>query len=79
MKNTTLFLGLIVCLLLTFAAVLLASDPASRSTSDDLWPTKDWASASPASVGMDEQVLHELTPSAFLAAVKTKTCTADIR
>ena len=57
MNKQTLFPTFIVCLLLASAAVLLASAPAARPPGDDLWPTKGWATASPASVGLDEQVL----------------------
>jgi CubicO group peptidase (beta-lactamase class C family) len=60
MNKQTLFPASIVCLLLASAAVLLARDPAARPASDDLWPTKGWATASPASVGLDEQVLLRL-------------------
>jgi CubicO group peptidase (beta-lactamase class C family) len=59
MNKQTLFPAFIACLLLASAAVLLASDPA-RPASDDLWPTKGWATASPARVGLDEQVLLRL-------------------
>ena len=49
-----------VCLLLASAAVLLAGGPVARPAADDPWPTKDWATASPASVGLDEHVLLRL-------------------
>src|SRR5215472_4010885 len=60
MNKQTLFLAFLVCLLLASAAVLLASDPAAGPAGDDLWPTKAWAAATPASVGLDEQVLLRL-------------------
>ena len=49
-----------VCLLLASMAVLLASNPAFRPTGGDPWPTKGWVTASPASVGLDEQVLLKI-------------------
>jgi hypothetical protein len=60
MNKQTPFPAFIVCLLLASAAVLLASDPGARPASDDLWPTKGWATASPGSIGLDEQVLLRL-------------------
>jgi CubicO group peptidase (beta-lactamase class C family) len=60
MNKQTLYPAFIVCLLLTSAAVLLAGNPTARPAGDDLWPTKGWATASPASVGLDEQVLLSL-------------------
>jgi len=54
------FSAFLVCLLLASAAVLLNGDLAARPAGDDLWPTKGWATASPASVGLDEQVLLKL-------------------
>ncbi|MGD0546168.1 MAG: serine hydrolase domain-containing protein, partial [Candidatus Acidiferrales bacterium] len=60
MNKPALFPAFILCLLLAFAVVLFASDPATRPAGDDLWPTKGWATASPASVGLDEQVLLRL-------------------
>src|ERR1700683_5083984 len=60
MNKLILVPAFIGCLLLASAAVLLAGDPAARSAGDDLWPTKGWATASPASVGLDELVLLRL-------------------
>jgi CubicO group peptidase (beta-lactamase class C family) len=57
MNKLKLFSAFIVCLLLASAAVLLAGDPPAGPASDDLWPTKGWSTASPGSVGLDEQVL----------------------
>jgi CubicO group peptidase (beta-lactamase class C family) len=57
MKKLTLFPVFIVCLLVASVAVLLTGSTAPRIAGDDLWPTKGWATASPASVGLDEQVL----------------------
>ena len=58
MIKLSLFLVFIICLLVTSAGVLLASDPVASVARDDLWPTKGWATASPASVGLDEQILN---------------------
>src|ERR1700756_2599290 len=60
MNKLKLFSAFLVCLLLASAAVLLNGDLAARPAGDDLWPTKGWATASPASVGLDEQVLLKL-------------------
>jgi hypothetical protein len=60
MNKQPLFLAFLVYLLLASAAVLLASDPAAGPAADDLWPTKGWATASPGSIGLDEQVLLRL-------------------
>src|ERR1700721_2479186 len=60
MNKLNLFSAFIVCLLLGSAGVLLAADPTARPADDDLWPTKGWATASPGSVGLDEQVLLRL-------------------
>ena len=60
MIKLSLFLVFIICLLVTSAGVLLASDPVASVARDDLWPAKGWATASPASVGLDEQVLLKL-------------------
>ena len=57
MKKLKLVSAFIVCLLLASAAVLFAGDPVARPAGDELWPTKGWATASPGSVGLDEQVL----------------------
>src|SRR5271156_2327576 len=60
MNKPTLIPAFIACVLLASADVLLGSNPVARPASDDLWPTKGWATASPASVGLDEQVLLRL-------------------
>ncbi len=60
MNNQRLFALFILFLLLTSAAVLLANEPGIRPAIDDLWPTKGWATATPASVGLDEEVLLRL-------------------
>ena len=60
MNKLNLFPAFIVCLLLASAAVLFPGDSAGRAAGEDLWPTKGWATASPGSVGLDEQVLLSL-------------------
>ena len=60
MNKQSRFPAITVCLLLASAAVLLASDRAIRPAGDDLWPTKGWETASPASVGLEEKVLLTL-------------------
>jgi CubicO group peptidase (beta-lactamase class C family) len=60
MHKRTLFAAFIACLLLASAAVLLSGQLAAPPATRDLWPTKSWTLASPASVGLDEQVLLSL-------------------
>ena len=60
MNKLNLFLAFLVCLLLASAAVLFPGDSAGRAAGEDLWPTKGWATVSPGSVGLDEQVLLRL-------------------
>src|SRR3984957_6733415 len=60
MNKQPLFLAFIVCLLLASAAILLSGKPRTPPADESLWPTKGWATASPASVGLDEQVLLRL-------------------
>jgi hypothetical protein len=60
MKKRSPFPAFIVCLLLASAAVPPANDSGVRPAGDDLWPTKGWATASPGSIGLDEQVLLRL-------------------
>jgi CubicO group peptidase (beta-lactamase class C family) len=60
MNERSPFPAFIVRVLLATSAVLLASGSAVRPTGDDLWPTKSWTTASPSSVGLDEQVLLRL-------------------
>ena len=50
----------VVCLVSVSSAVLLASAPAARPAGGDLWPTKGWSTATPASVGLDEHILNAL-------------------
>ncbi len=60
MNKQSLIPALIACLILACAAVLFASQRAAIAARDDLWPTNGWATASPGSVGLDEQVLLRL-------------------
>jgi CubicO group peptidase (beta-lactamase class C family) len=60
MHKRTLLAAFIACLLFASAAVLLGSQLAAPPATRDLWPTKSWTPASPASVGLDEQVLLSL-------------------
>ena len=60
MDKQTLFPASVVCLLLISASVLLAGRPGTPPAPGDPWPTKGWVTASPASVGLDEQVLLNL-------------------
>ncbi len=50
----------VVCLVSVSSAVLLASALAARPAGSDLWPTKGWGTATPASVGLDEEILNAL-------------------
>ena len=60
MNKQTLFAARALCLLVISAAVLLAGGTVARLAGDELWPTEGWATASPGSVGLDEQVLLRL-------------------
>jgi hypothetical protein len=60
MNMQNLIPAFIACLILACAAVLFASHRATIAARDDLWPTNGWATASPGSVGLDEQVLLRL-------------------
>jgi hypothetical protein len=48
------------CALLAPMVVLLAGERSAVPDMDTLWPTKGWAAATPASVGLDEQTLLRL-------------------
>ncbi len=47
-------------ILLPSSIVVLASEPVARAAGDDLWPANGWATATPASVGLDQQILNAL-------------------
>jgi CubicO group peptidase (beta-lactamase class C family) len=48
------------CILLAPLVALLAGEPLTAPGAETLWPTKGWATATPASVGLDEKVLDRL-------------------
>jgi len=57
MKNRKILAVAVGCLLLIPLVLLLTSEPLITSANNDLWPTKGWTTATPASVGMDEKIL----------------------
>ena len=60
MNKQSVFAAAVGCMLLAPLVVLLAGEPLTAPGAETLWPTKGWASATPASVGLDEQVLLRL-------------------
>ena len=60
MTKQNLLPAMAACLLFASAAALPANFPAAAPVGGDLWPTKGWTPASPASVGLDEQALLSL-------------------
>jgi len=60
MNKQAVCAAVVLYLLLPSSIVVLASEPAARAAGDDLWPTKGWITATPLSVGLDEQVLNAL-------------------
>jgi len=52
--------GLFVCVFLASFVLLIAGEVHSKPGADTPWPTKGWATATPASVGLDEAVLTGL-------------------
>lgn len=56
-SNLAVLAGTIV---LTSTALLVRGQTATPPAAETLWPSKSWATASPASVGLDEQVLLRL-------------------
>src|SRR5271165_4510844 len=60
MKKRRMLLALAGLALLASSALLLGGKAATRPGDETLWPTKGWATASPASVGLNEQVLLKL-------------------
>ncbi|HWN74503.1 MAG TPA: serine hydrolase, partial [Candidatus Udaeobacter sp.] len=60
MKKRGMLVALAGCILLASSALLLGGKAATPPAKETLWPTKGWAIASPASVGLDEQVLLRL-------------------
>jgi hypothetical protein len=47
-------------IVLSSTALLFGGKTVTQPTDETLWPTKGWATASPGSVGLDEQVLLRL-------------------
>jgi len=60
MNKASLFAVVVGCVLLAPLVVLLASERSTSSPAETLWPTKGWATATPASVGLEEKVLDGL-------------------
>src|SRR5579864_9198614 len=60
MKKRGMLVALAGSIILASSALLLGGKAATPSANDTLWPTKGWATASPAIVGLDEQVLLRL-------------------
>jgi CubicO group peptidase (beta-lactamase class C family) len=48
------------CILLAPLVALLAGEPLTAPVAETLWPTKGWATGTPASVGLDEKALDGL-------------------
>src|SRR5438445_7848999 len=60
MKKRGMLVALAGSIILTSLALLIGGKAATSPANETLWPTKGWATASPASVGLDEQVLLRL-------------------
>ena len=60
MNKQSVFAVVVGSLLLAPLVALLAGERPSVPGMDTLWPTKGWATATPASVGLDEKVLDGL-------------------
>jgi CubicO group peptidase (beta-lactamase class C family) len=60
MNKQSVFAAAVGCVLLAPLAVLLAGERPIAAGMGSLWPTKGWATATPASVGLDEKVLDAL-------------------
>ena len=60
MKKRGMLVVLAGTIVLASTALLFAGKTATPPADETLWPTKGWATASPASVGLDEQVLLRL-------------------
>jgi hypothetical protein len=60
LNKRDLFAVLLGCLTLSASGVVPAGQPAGESPHEILWPTHGWARASPASVGLDEQLRDAL-------------------
>src|SRR6266403_4301415 len=60
MNKQSVFAVTVGCVLLAPLVVLLAGERPTATGMETLWPTKGWAVATPASVGLDEKVLDGL-------------------
>jgi CubicO group peptidase (beta-lactamase class C family) len=60
MNKQSVFAAAVGCVLLAPLVVLLAGERPIAAGMGSLWPTKGWATATPASVGLDEKVLDGL-------------------
>src|SRR5260370_34168936 len=60
MNKESVFAVTVGCVLLAPLVVLLAGERPTATGRETLWPTKGWATATPASVGLDEKVLDGL-------------------
>ena len=60
MKKRGMFVALAGTIVLASAALLFGGKTVTPPADETLWPTKGWATASPGSVGLDEQVLLRL-------------------
>jgi CubicO group peptidase (beta-lactamase class C family) len=60
MKKRGVLLAFAGFLVFAWSAMLLGSKPMTGPTTEVQWPTKGWAAASPASVGLDEEALLRL-------------------
>ena len=60
MKQPGVLVALAGTIVLASTALLSGGKAATPPADNPTWPTKGWASASPASVGLDEQVLLSL-------------------
>jgi len=60
MKRHSMLVALVGTVVLASTALLCARQTATLPADETLWPTKGWATARPASVGLDEQDLLKL-------------------
>jgi CubicO group peptidase (beta-lactamase class C family) len=60
MKNCGLLVVFTATIVLAPTALFFGQEKATPPADETPWPTKGWATASPASVGLDEQVLRQL-------------------
>ena len=60
MKNLSRLVAVAITIVLASTALLFGAETATPPADKTPWPTKGWATASPASVGLDEQILLRL-------------------